>query len=131
MRLPVHTAEWLVRADGAPVRLVACQVSATGSYRPPVLSGFDWDSRKPPQTIMRPPVHTALAEPLGTGALTVVVVCHESEMGSYRAPVSRSVSEVLPPQTIMRAPSQTAAWRERASGAPTDDVGCQESAAGS
>jgi hypothetical protein len=34
--VPVQTAEWRHRATGAPVTLVAVQVSVLGSYRPPV-----------------------------------------------------------------------------------------------
>jgi len=34
--LPVQTAVWNVRPVGAPAVLVASQVSALGSYRPPV-----------------------------------------------------------------------------------------------
>ena len=34
--LPVHMAEWPVRAEGAVLVLVAVHVSATGLYRPPV-----------------------------------------------------------------------------------------------
>jgi len=34
--VPVQTAVWRHRATGAPVTLVAVQVSVLGSYRPPV-----------------------------------------------------------------------------------------------
>jgi hypothetical protein len=35
--LPVHTALWESRAEGALVMLVAAQVSVLGTYLPPVL----------------------------------------------------------------------------------------------
>jgi hypothetical protein len=34
--LPVHTAVWTTRLEGAFTVLVATQVSVTGLYRPPV-----------------------------------------------------------------------------------------------
>jgi hypothetical protein len=36
MRVPVHTAVWFSRADGAPVVVIAVQESVAGSYRLPV-----------------------------------------------------------------------------------------------
>src|SRR5947208_4113730 len=56
--LPVHTAECAYRPAGALVPLVAVQVSAPGSYLPPVLKGLT--SSIPPQTIISLPVPTAV-----------------------------------------------------------------------
>ena len=54
--LPVQTAVWSSRADGALVGLVAVQLFVLGLYLPPVfrrpLSLF------PPQTIISVPVHS-------------------------------------------------------------------------
>ena len=56
--LPVQTAVWSSRAEGALVVLVAVQLSVLGLYLPPVfrraLSLF------PPQTIISLPVHSAV-----------------------------------------------------------------------
>src|SRR5206468_12691539 len=56
--LPVHTAECAYRPAGALVLLVAVQVSAPGSYLPPVLKGLT--SSIPPHTIISLPVPTAV-----------------------------------------------------------------------
>jgi hypothetical protein len=56
--LPVQTAVWLSRADGALLVLVTVQLSVAGLYLPPVfrllLKFF------PPQTIISLPVQTAV-----------------------------------------------------------------------
>src|SRR6266850_1493222 len=51
MRLPVQTAVCRKRAGGASVVDVGVQVSAAGSYRPPVSEKRPWSS-KPPHTTM-------------------------------------------------------------------------------
>jgi hypothetical protein len=56
--LPVHTAVWKSRANGASVVLVAVQLFVAGLYLPPVfvkLLGMN-----PPQTIISLPVQTAV-----------------------------------------------------------------------
>src|SRR3989442_329375 len=56
IRVPVHTAVWLVRDKGALLVDVGDQVSVVGSYRPPVLRNRPpW----PPHTTMRLPVQIA------------------------------------------------------------------------
>src|SRR5262245_59849187 len=55
--LPVHTAVWPPRAEGALVVSVAVQLSVPGLYLPPVLS---LEAPPPPQTIISLPVHTAV-----------------------------------------------------------------------
>jgi hypothetical protein len=55
--LAVHTAVCWDRAAGAPVVLVAVQLSVPGLYRPPVLKKV---LLSPPQTIISLPVHTAV-----------------------------------------------------------------------
>jgi hypothetical protein len=58
--LPIHTAVWDSRADGAFTMLVAVQLSVVGLYLPPVLSGVHGPPLQPPQTIISLPVHTAV-----------------------------------------------------------------------
>jgi len=55
--LPVHTAVGKNRPAGAPVVLVAVQLSVLGLYLPPVFKRL---GLPPPQTIISLPVHTAL-----------------------------------------------------------------------
>jgi hypothetical protein len=57
--LPVHTAVWYARAEGALPVLVAVQLSVLGLYRPPVFTPFT-PSGVPPQTIISLPVQTAV-----------------------------------------------------------------------
>ena len=56
--LPVHTAVWNSRPAGAPVVLVAAQLSVPGLYLPPVLKSLL--ELYPPQTIISLPVQTAV-----------------------------------------------------------------------
>src|SRR5262245_15188249 len=103
---------------------VDCQVSATGSYRPPV---FSKDPTEPPQRITTLPVHTAVGYPLLSGAPTLQIGSQVSVTGSYRPPLSSE----LPPQTTITVPVQTAVCVDLALGAATVDVGSHESATGS
>jgi hypothetical protein len=54
--LPVQTAVWPIRAEGALLVFVALQLSVLGSYLPPLFKKLP---SKPPQTIISLPVHTA------------------------------------------------------------------------
>ena len=56
--LPVQTAVWLDRAEGALVVLVAVQLSVLGLYLPPVPK--EQLPSSPPQTIISLPVQTAV-----------------------------------------------------------------------
>jgi hypothetical protein len=56
--LPVETAVWAYRADGALEVLVAVQPSMAGLYLPPVLKCVG--DASPPHTIISPPVQTAV-----------------------------------------------------------------------
>ena len=58
--LPVQTAVWSCRALGALVALVAVQLSALGSYLPPVLTSVV--PSHPPQMSISLPVHTAMSK---------------------------------------------------------------------
>ena len=58
--LPVQTAVWLDRAEGALVRLVAVQLSVLGLYLPPVFTYPHKKSAHPPHTIIWLLVHTAV-----------------------------------------------------------------------
>src|SRR2546430_432956 len=71
--LPVHTAVWDSRGDGAFVVVVTTQVSVLGSYIPPVLKS-PLAKSNPPHTTILLPVHTAVwyARPLGTFVVLVV-----------------------------------------------------------
>jgi hypothetical protein len=55
--LPVHTAVCSIRSEGAPVVLVAVQLSVPGSYLPPV---FIETPFLPPQMIISLLVQTAV-----------------------------------------------------------------------
>jgi len=57
--VPVHTAVWLNRGEGALVVLVAVQLSVLGLYLPPVLRP-EPPVLSPPQTIISLPVQTAV-----------------------------------------------------------------------
>jgi hypothetical protein len=57
--LPVQTAVWICRAEGALVRVVAVQLFVAGLNLPPVLVGNPVTAR-PPQAIISLPVHTAV-----------------------------------------------------------------------
>src|SRR5437667_8545378 len=103
MREPVHTAVWLVRAEGAAAVVMGFQVSVAASYRAPVLVKPALALSYPPQTSMCEPVHTA--EPADGAPVTVMAV-QVSVAGSYCAPVL--VNPPNPPQTSMRDPVHTA-----------------------
>lgn len=83
--LPVQTAVWEYRALGALVVLVAAQVSALGSYLPPVLKVLRLPC--PPQMIISLPVPTAVYQYLAAGALVVLVAAQLSAPESYLPPV--------------------------------------------
>src|SRR5262245_39134854 len=108
-------------------------VSVAGSYRPPVSRGPLFTSC-PPQTIILPPVQTAVAPslPVGTFAPTLVGN-HESDTGLYRPPVLVAAPPAVgPPQTIISVPVHTATQRARGPNgrfAPVL-VGVQESSVG-
>jgi hypothetical protein len=55
--LPVQTAVWLYRAEGALVVVTAIQLLAPGLYLPPVFSG---KPLLPPQMTISLPVQTAV-----------------------------------------------------------------------
>src|SRR4030095_3632138 len=74
--VPVHTAVCSLRPAGAPVMLVANQLSVLGLYLPPVCSGALLLS--PPQTIISVPVHTAVKAWRPSGALSVLVAFQQS-----------------------------------------------------
>jgi hypothetical protein len=56
--LPLQTAVWVLRADGALVVLVAVQLFAPGLYLPPVFKLFR--PSYPPQAIISLSAHTAV-----------------------------------------------------------------------
>src|SRR5437667_12748554 len=76
--LPVQTAVWLDRAEGALVVLVAVQLSVLGLYLPPVFKRPLLLS--PPQTIISLPVHTAVCQRRPAGALVRLVGVHVSSV---------------------------------------------------
>src|SRR2546425_1821784 len=102
MRPPVQMVLWPERGEGAFVVAVGVQVSAVGSYRPPV---FRYEPLYPPQTTMRPPVQITLWPERGEGAFVVVVGVQVSVAGSYWPP---ELKYEPPPHTITRLPVQTA-----------------------
>ena len=86
IRLPVQAAACSRRGTSAIA--VAVQVSAVGSYRPPVLK-FTPGSEpfQPPQTTMTLPVQTAVWACRPAGAFTSEVGVQLSIAGSYLPPV--------------------------------------------
>src|ERR1051325_3272257 len=80
--LPVHTAVWPDRAEGASGIFVGFQLSVSGLYLPPVF-GFGRNLSPPPQTIISLPVHTAMLHCRAVGALIVVVAVQVSVTGLY------------------------------------------------
>src|SRR6266403_3816455 len=85
--VPAHTAVWRYRASGTLVVLVAVQLFAVGSYRPPVLRGWPVLPLYPPHTTILLPVQTAVCRYRVSGALVVLVAVQPSVAGSYRPPV--------------------------------------------
>src|SRR5437867_10822481 len=94
---------------------MAVQVSATGSYWPPVFTGADsWTP--PAQTSIRLPVHTAVWRVRPEGALIVDTEVQLSVRGLYLPPVSATLPASCPRQTTMLDPVQTAVREPRAVG---------------
>jgi hypothetical protein len=56
--LPVHTAVWAYRSEGALIVLVGVQLSVSGLYLKPVLNKVLPRHPYPPQTIISLPVQT-------------------------------------------------------------------------
>src|SRR5262245_5057082 len=104
MRPPAQTAVCWRRAEGAFVVDVRVQVSAAGSYWPPVLR-LDPLPGYPPHTIMRFPVQTVLCCLRAEGAFVVDVAVQASVAGSYRPPVT---DPPPPPHTTISLPVHTA-----------------------
>ncbi len=86
--------------------LVAVQVSALGSYLPPVLKGLT--SSVPPQTIISLPVPTPVCLYRAVAALAVLVAAQLSVPESYLPPVFKRLVPSDPPQTIISLPAKTA-----------------------
>ena len=84
--LPVHTAVCKTRSEGAPVVVVAVQLSLLGLYLPPVFRRGPFPV--PPQTIISLPVHTAVWKIRPSGAFVVLVAVQLLVMGLYLPPVS-------------------------------------------
>jgi hypothetical protein len=83
--LPVHTAVGKNRPAGAPVVLVAVQLSVPGLYLPPLFKRPP--TLNPPQTIISLPLHTAFGSVRALGAPMVLVAVQLSVPGSYLPPV--------------------------------------------
>jgi hypothetical protein len=80
---------WEVRADGAFAIEVDAQLSAAGSYRPPVLRYQGAEVLVPPHTIISLPVQTAACPYRASGAFVEEIGAQLSDTGSYRPPVFR------------------------------------------
>ena len=121
IRLPVQIAACPSRGEGAPIWFIAVQLSAFGSYRPPV-------SRLvlpvlPPHTSISPPVQSAEWRPRATGALETETGRQVFCAGSYAAPEFRCVPELSrPPQTITSEPVQIIECSILPEAAPTIDI---------
>jgi hypothetical protein len=83
--LLVQTAVGNPRGDGAPVVLVAVQLSVPGLYFPPSFKAMP--PKNPPQTIISLPDQTAVCSYRTWGALVVLVAVQVSMLGLYLAPV--------------------------------------------
>jgi hypothetical protein len=97
----------LYRAIGAPLVLVAIQLSAMGLYLPPVLKIKGVMLLYPPHMIISLPVHTAVWFILAVGAPTVLVVIQLSVPGLYFPPVFKKLV-LSPPQITISVPVHTA-----------------------
>jgi hypothetical protein len=86
MRLPVHTALWDRRAEGALALEIGVQASETGSYLPPVSRE---SPESPPHTIILLPLQIAVCSVRADGAPVSEVGVQPSVTGSYRPPVPR------------------------------------------
>jgi len=85
---------------GAPVVLVAVQLSVLGLYLAPVFSKQQ-TLLEPPQTIISLPVQIAACLSRPMGALVVLVAVQLSVLGSYLPPVFKELPFGFPPQTII------------------------------
>jgi hypothetical protein len=83
--LPVQTAVWPDRAEGALVVLVAVQLFVPGLYLPPVLK--EVKKLTPPQTIISLPLHTAVWTSRALGVLAMLVAVQLFVAGLYLPPV--------------------------------------------
>src|SRR5205807_940751 len=78
-------------------------------YLPPVFVSAVFPN--PPQTIISPPVQTAMWRSRGDGALMVLVSVQVSMLELYLSPVLKNVRpSPVPPHTIISLPVQTAVW---------------------
>src|SRR5262245_45663856 len=112
---PVHVPVKPNRAVRPVPRLVAVQVSVTGSWRPPLPSTETgpW----PPHTIIRVPVQTAVGDMRSVGTFVrLVAPVQEFAPGSKIAPEVSGETELLPPQMIIRVPVHTATCSPRPTG---------------
>src|SRR5215831_744450 len=75
IKLPVQTAEWLIRGEGAFTVDVGDQMLVKGSYRLPVFSA---PPKFPPQMIITLPVHTAEPPLLAVGRSSSMPLSHMS-----------------------------------------------------
>ena len=81
--------------------------------------------------IISVPVHTAVWESRGSGALVVLVATQLLVAGVYLPPVLKSLNiPAVPPQTIIWLPVQTALCPARGSGALVVVVAVHESVLG-
>jgi hypothetical protein len=87
---------------------LAVQLSVLALYRPPVLKSVTGQQKTPPQTIISAPVHTAVCESRGDGALVKLVAIQLSVLGLYLPPLFESPNvSSTPPQTIISLPLHT------------------------
>ena len=82
-----------------------------------------WSSH-PPQTIIPPPVQTAVGKPRPDGAPVVLVAVQLSVAGLYLPPVFKATGPINPPQTIISLPVQTAVCSYRPVGRVGETGGC-------
>jgi hypothetical protein len=100
--VPVQTAVWSVRADGALAAAMLVQVSVVGLYRAASVRGVP--PLSPPQISISEPVQTAVWNRRLVGAPFVDIDDQVSEIGLYRAPLLRETEPSYPPQTIICSP---------------------------
>src|SRR5215831_18030045 len=95
------------RGIGAPLALVATQLSMAGLYRPPLPNTLLVSSL--PHNIISFLVQTTVCAERAAGAPMTLVATQLSMAGLYRPPLLTSLLlQLLPPQTIISLPVQTA-----------------------
>src|SRR5262245_52036399 len=112
MRDPFHTAEWPVRALGAPTLLSGRHESSTGSYAPPVERATD--PSEPPHTINSFPVQTSTCTYRAEGAPALEVGAHTSAGHTSSGSAAGAADATLVPAAFAKRATSTGSARHSA-----------------